>query len=395
MNFQITHNPADPSDESSLLIIEGEVFIIDNDKVEFAKNPPHVRKTKKIWSINDDNGIKMLYTTDTQYREKSYLDLLFDHVPRDIGGFIFRNGNIYDYRVKNIRYILSELNHLEDEITNDYHYAINDLVRYYVPKYGKYAKQIMNPIWNVTDTDGNTFLLMFCNENTFTKISVESIEKLNEFYEKYNSCWFFNSEYIQAHFKINNLTGIYLHQYLMNHYGQKKNNTEKRNTSVDHISQDKLDNRIENLRITTQSEQNRNRGKVARHQNAKELPEELEGIVFPKYVYYSAENYSAKKGGATVAKDARKKSVVPSDEEDSDSDYPVAATEAEETPQYEPGFRHFFRFEAKIGGGKRLRWTSSKSMKVPILRKLEQARFVSEYYQAHGELPTKDMIDEI
>jgi hypothetical protein len=392
MNFQITRNPADPTDESSLLIIEGEVFIIDTDKIEFVKNPPHVRKTKKVWSVNDDDGIKMLYTTDTQYREKSYLDLLFDYVPQNIGAFIFRNGNTYDYRVNNIRYILSELNHLEDEITNNYHYTINDMVRYHVPKYGISAKQIMNPIWNVTDTNGNTFLLMYCKENTFTKISVESMEKLNEFHEKYGSSWFYHeiSGYIQGHMGVK---CINLHQYLTDFYGQKNKKNAISNYSVDHINQDKLDNRMENLRITTQSEQNRNRGKVGRHQNAKELPEELNGIIFPKYVYYSAENYSAKKGGPTVAKDARKKSAVSSSEEKRSES--AVATAIEDIPEYQSGFREYFNFEAKTPDGKRIRRSSSKSMQVPILKKLEQARFISEYFQAHGEPPTKEMIDAV
>lgn len=65
--------------------------------------------------------------------------------------------------------------------------------------------------------------------------------------------------------------------------------------SIDHINKNKLDNRIENLRITNQSEQNRNRDKVSRHKNAKELPELLKGVKFPKFCVYYNECYNKEK----------------------------------------------------------------------------------------------------
>ncbi len=73
----------------------------------------------------------------------------------------------------------------------------------------------------------------------------------------------------------------YLHQFIMNHYGK-----EKGGESIDHINQNKLDNRTNNLRVVSQSIQNENRGKVSRHKNARDLPAEIQGKL-PKYcVYY-------------------------------------------------------------------------------------------------------------
>jgi len=77
-------------------------------------------------------------------------------------------------------------------------------------------------------------------------------------------------------------TKKYIHSLLMENIPQP---SEKHNT-VDHINQIKTDNRMCNLRWATQSEQNSNRGKVARKKNARELPDEIKDIELPKYVVY-------------------------------------------------------------------------------------------------------------
>ena len=55
---------------------------------------------------------------------------------------------------------------------------------------------------------------------------------------------------------------------------------------IDHINKIRKDNRIENLRWATQSEQNANTDKRARKHNAKPLPEGLTQADLPKYVVY-------------------------------------------------------------------------------------------------------------
>ena len=70
----------------------------------------------------------------------------------------------------------------------------------------------------------------------------------------------------------------YVHSYVINH-------TEKNNLCVDHINRIKTDNRRENLRLITQSEQNLNRGKYKRYGN---LPEncDIEPDEIPTYISY-------------------------------------------------------------------------------------------------------------
>ena len=122
----------------------------------------------------------------------------------------------------------------------------------------------------------------------------------------------------------------YLHAHVMDHYG---NGTKKGAKSVDHINQQMDDNRNENLRLLSQSEQNKNTGKRARKKNAQPLPEELNGIELPKFVNYNCEKRTTKHGVS---------------------------------------YRDFFRIE-KHPKLKKV-WSSSKSIKIDIIEKLEQTK---------------------
>ena len=126
--------------------------------------------------------------------------------------------------------------------------------------------------------------------NAITKVSLCD----KDFVESFKRTWYLwkgNSKgggYICIHY---NGRTRYLHDLIMRRKEDKPGDTY----SVDHINQDKLDNRRENLRWATQSEQNRNRGKKKRSKIARPLPEGLTQDMMPKYVNYNKECYNKEK----------------------------------------------------------------------------------------------------
>lgn len=76
---------------------------------------------------------------------------------------------------------------------------------------------------------------------------------------------------------------IYLHELIL---GKKQGYT------IDHIdSENRMNNRLLNLRHATQSEQNHNRGKVSRKKNSHPYPDGLTHDMIPKYVYYQWDSH--------------------------------------------------------------------------------------------------------
>jgi hypothetical protein len=134
--------------------------------------------------------------------------------------------------------------------------------------------------YKAKDQNGSEYVLLYCNPGVYTIVDLDMLEILG----KHTWC-IMKTGYPGAHITMGTKrTMITMHAFLMNHVGHGKGQT-----SVDHINQNKLDNRMANLRLASQSEQNANRGKVSRKHNARELPEGLTQEDLPKFIVYYKE----------------------------------------------------------------------------------------------------------
>ena len=148
-----------------------------------------------------------------------------------------------------------------------------------VTEIGRYAGIEKNQYWLVKNNKTNEeYYIIDCSKLKIVKIDKESINKITEIKKSWYIC---PNGYLMADIGTDK---IYMHAFLMNHIGNGKGQD-----SVDHINRYKLDNRLCNLRITTQSEQNKNTGKRERKHNARPLPEGITQKDLPKYVVYYVE----------------------------------------------------------------------------------------------------------
>lgn len=142
---------------------------------------------------------------------------------------------------------------------------------------GKDSGKLSNPYDICIDGDGK-FIQMFDNKGVPFYFDYDDLNRVNNYktYIGNNITWYIAKVGEKINGTISTYAAcrpgkgdiIYLHSFIMNHIGNGKGQN-----SVDHINGDTMNNRRKNLRITTQSEQNMNRGKRGRSKKSCQLPE--------------------------------------------------------------------------------------------------------------------------
>ena len=209
---------------------------------------------------------------------------------RDINNYkyMFSNKNQYDLRICNITITKKDFY----EIITDYNVIeyIDDGNRV---NRGRYARQWKNPVCKILNNNNTEEYLMLCNKNKICRLCPISYNKILEFTKKEQIeneiVWSYGSNgYILGNNK------IYIHQVIMDYYYHGQGT---KNLSVDHIDQDPLNNRFDNLRIATREQQEQNsKGikegtKRERKKNAIPLPDGINQDMLKKYVNYVPETY--------------------------------------------------------------------------------------------------------
>jgi hypothetical protein len=314
----------------------GKKYLIDN--YDMCKI---INSNKSFGFISDEDYPSYAYN----YKRITYLDFIFG-VNIETVYFEFINQNKNDLRRINV---------------NIYHYAHKMISnKYNVLEYteghyqtmGQDANKMKNPIWKILENE-KEYILMYCEKNTICKLCPISYQKIidyeiNENNGKKLSWYKQHNGYIITH--LTNEKLLYIHQIIMECYGNGKGT---KLISVDHIDQDPLNNSYENLRLATRKEQEDNsKGikegtKRERKSNAISLPEEITQSMMKKYVVYYHEWLDKEK----------------------------------------TKYREFFKVEKHPKLDKP--WITTKSGKVSLLDKLQQANKVVEDLE-NNIYPIKD-----
>jgi len=160
---------------------------------------------------------------------------------------------------------------------------------------GRTANQMKNPLWEITNsrTGEVTDIVMYCEPNQYCLLCPASYQKILEYEATHNKgdkmTWYRTQNgYISCH-----SNNVFIHQVIMDTWGQG-NYTANTNV-VAHLDRNPLNNRYDNLYISTlQEHQKYNTAfggdtKRERRNDAKELPPGLTQDMMKRYVTYNHE----------------------------------------------------------------------------------------------------------
>ena len=264
----------------------------------------------KKFAFHDEEDIYPSYKMN--YRKINYLEFIFGFNPNKVS-YSFVNNNCMDLRRGNVITEIDKKNNVInntekkennvdsnivviieeknipniDELIKPYN-VIEQICMGHRITMGRDANKLKNPVWKILNEKGEESLIMYCETNTICVLCPESYKKIIDYETQQNEgkkLTFFKMQngYICANNK------LYIHQIITGCHGNGKGT---KNTSVDHIDRNPLNNTMENLRIASRNEQEQNSKGIAegtkreRKHNAKKLPEGITQDMMKKYVVY-------------------------------------------------------------------------------------------------------------
>tara|TARA_B100001093_G_scaffold126213_1_gene118801 strand:- start:13047 stop:14210 length:1164 start_codon:yes stop_codon:yes gene_type:complete len=257
-----------------------KTILIDNKSIQ------NIINLQTLYDFNNfDSREDIWYVKNIKLHKLLFTNINYDYIE-------FKNDNKNDFRLTNINFKFYDIK----EPSN---VDILEKGKYIKLNEGKYSGQIRNMYWKVKDNNNDIYYLMSCKDNnkntTYFKFDTNSLHKVLNVYNNNRYTWHIGKNgYPKVCYPDDkgNKINRYLHQHLMDYYG---NGLNKNTKTIDHINRDKLDNRLSNLRLATQSQQNQNTDKRKRQSIAQDLPSGITQTMLPKYVCYYNECYNKEK----------------------------------------------------------------------------------------------------